>query len=140
MAGSRLYENRRRESRYYFDSGTPIAWRPDRPGRRRAKGWLNDVSDSGLSFLAAQQRRPKIGETVCVHDHRGGPPLLCRVVRLTGGPGEWVVVGCARDQGQACDADCPMRGSPACRIRHPRQADRRPQPSHNQAKSCAVAA
>ncbi len=124
MARHGAVENRRVESRYFFDSGTPIAWRPDHPGRRRCKGWLNDVSDSGLSFITQKSRKPRIGDTVCVHDRRGGPPQLCRVVRTIPRAEGLVLVGCAKDQGMPCPTDCPMHGSPGCKRKSNRDQQR----------------
>lgn len=59
-------QNRRRATRYYFASGKQIRWRLDDPGCRSRKGWLSNVSKSGIAFMVDGGRKPEIGDDVVI--------------------------------------------------------------------------
>lgn len=80
--------------------GERLEWKPE--GRRRARrGWLNDVSDGGVSFLTEQKRTPCAGQTVEVSTDRNGEPMLCEVVRVIPEGEDLALVACRRSVASA---------------------------------------
>ena len=80
--------------------GEPLAWKPEH-GRRSRKGWLNDYSSQGVSFLIEQRRKPSEGETVEVRTDRRGEPIAFTVVRVTPEGSDLALVACERPQQDA---------------------------------------
>ncbi len=102
MHEARASHNRRRESRYYAERGALVAWRQDGRGARRRKGWLNEISDSGMSFLVNTPREPHRGEDLMVDRKRGGGFMLFHVVHTTALEGGLSLVGCRLDMSEPC--------------------------------------
>lgn len=90
----KLIWNRRTNERVHC-CGERLAWKSER-SRRTRKGWLNDVSAEGVSFLIENSRAPSEGETVEVRTDRRGEPLSCRVVRITPEGSDLALVACER--------------------------------------------
>jgi hypothetical protein len=99
----RLIWNRRSNDRVHC-CGERLAWRSER-SRRSRKGWLNDVSAEGVSFLIEQRRTPSEGETVEVRTDRRAEPISCRVVRITPQGLDLALVACRR---AAAEVRLPM--------------------------------
>ena len=79
MTRNRSFENRRHEPRQYLPKA-PVAWR--RHGNTAwHRGWLNDISASGVSLLMSTQGQPQAGQEIDLRRRCNGEALLCRVVR-----------------------------------------------------------
>lgn len=74
--------------------GERLAWKPEQT-RRSRKGWLNDVSPEGVSFLIEQRRAPNAGDTVEVRTDPQRQPMRCTVVRITQEGDDLALVACA---------------------------------------------
>jgi hypothetical protein len=72
-----------------------VTWRYVDARRRRA-GWLSDISETGLAYVSAGPRRPRIGEIVHVTPRRGRTTFECKVVRLEEFDSGAYLVGCRR--------------------------------------------
>ena len=75
--------------------GERLVWKLER-SRRSRRGWLNDVSSHGVSFLIEQRRTPREGETVEVRTDRRSEPISCKVVRVTLAGSDLALVACER--------------------------------------------
>jgi len=85
----------RRESLRARCCGERLRWRAE--GARRAqRGWLNDVSISGLSFLIERDREPHAGEIVEVITDPRADAIECTVIRVTGEGSDLSLVACER--------------------------------------------
>ncbi len=75
--------------------GERLMWKSEN-ARRNRRGWLNDVSEKGVSFLIEQRRKPNEGETVEVRTDKHGDPMSCRVIRVTTEGADLALVACER--------------------------------------------
>ena len=75
--------------------GERLLWKGEN-ARRNRRGWLNDVSAQGVSFLIEQRRKPNEGETVEVRTDKYGDPMSCRVTRVTTEGADLALVACER--------------------------------------------
>ncbi len=87
----------RREEHRHDRFGRLMGWRLENSRRKRRKGWMSDVSPSGLSFLVGTPCRPKLGEDLEVHAEADGARGLYHVVRLRPLEGNLTLVGCRKD-------------------------------------------
>lgn len=76
--------------------GERLLWKGETT-RRSRRGWLNDVSPEGVSFLIEQRRKLSEGETVEVRTDKHGDPMSCKVVRVTRESPELMLVACVRE-------------------------------------------
>jgi hypothetical protein len=110
MGGKSPSWNRRAEARHYC-FGHRLAWRKDAGEYRRRKGWMNDVSPSGMSFLVEAGRQPHVGDAIEVSQPESGGRLY-HVVRVHPLEGKLALIGCRRDPGsRATLAGNPDRSS-----------------------------
>lgn len=77
--------------------GERLVWKTER-SRRSRKGWLNDISKLGVSFLIEQRRSPSEGESLEVRTDRRGEPMLFTVKRITPEGADLALVACEREQ------------------------------------------
>lgn len=96
MSETRMRPNRRCEPRYYFETGSPVAWQRSAHRTRRRKGWLHDTSKSGISFFVETPRQPHIGEDVLLNRAFNTDSKCYRVVRTVPLEGNLSLVGCRR--------------------------------------------
>jgi hypothetical protein len=75
--------------------GERMVWKREQ-SRRNRKGWLNDVSVRGVSFLIDQRRQPCAGEMVEVRTDRHSDPLSFTVKRVTPEGEDLALVACER--------------------------------------------
>ncbi len=108
MKTSRLHWNRRREARHDCDYKT-ISW--IRSGARRIhRGWLNDQSWSGLSFVVPVEAGPSVGDEIELSAKSRGEKTPCKVVRITPVEENRSIVGCKKEvPGQALRERKPKR-------------------------------
>jgi len=85
----------RRDSARVHCCGERLLWKPEQ-GRRARKGWLNDVSRRGVSFLIELRRSPSAGETVEVRTDKRSEPITYTVVRVTPEGEDLALVACER--------------------------------------------
>lgn len=104
MNGLMMKKNRRKETRYYFNSGEQITWRRGSHRARRRRGWFNEASNSGVSFYVEACRQPQAGEELKVYDSEGAAATLCRVVRVVPLGDELALVGCRKDEAGGVEA------------------------------------
>jgi len=90
-----LIWERREEARVHC-CGERLLWKGER-GKRSRKGWLNDVSASGVSFLIEQRRIPNAGESVEIRTGSRSVPTAYRVVRITPEGSDLALVACERE-------------------------------------------
>lgn len=95
MKTGQLHWNRRREARHHCDFKT-ITWFRNGTHRTR-RGWLNDQSWSGLSFIVPAQARPSVGDEIELAAQTRGDRTACRVVRITPAEDHRTIVGCEKD-------------------------------------------
>jgi len=81
MTFARIAWNRRNEGRIN-GCGERLCWRPI-DGRRRRRGWLNDLSTNGVSFLAETSRSPQEGQAIEIASDARHPGDVYDVVRVT---------------------------------------------------------
>ncbi len=93
-ATSNLIWERRHDTRVHC-CGERVAWKSER-SRRSRKGWLNDVSRLGVSFLIESRRSPSEGETLELRTDKRSEPIAYRVVRVTPEGEDLALVGCER--------------------------------------------
>ncbi|MEO1236857.1 MAG: PilZ domain-containing protein [Planctomycetota bacterium] len=123
MAMTALRPNRRKESRYRTLTGQQMSWnRPGTAGHRR-KGWVLDVSRSGMGLMMEDADMPEVGEVIGIKLRPASEPVSYEVVRIQDGNQRIRVVGCERIYGRTTDLDLPM-----------------PKPAWKQARSRAKAA
>ncbi|MCB9837891.1 MAG: PilZ domain-containing protein [Phycisphaeraceae bacterium] len=80
--------------------GERLRWKIE-SARRTRKGWLNDVSTNGMSFLIEQRRAPGAGETLEVRNGQRSEPLRFRVVRTAPEGSDLALVACERTDAPA---------------------------------------
>jgi len=80
--------------------GERLLWKGEN-ARRNRRGWLNDVSAQGVSFLIEQRRKPVEGETVEVRTDKHGDPMSYRVIRVTPEGVDLALVACERSSSAA---------------------------------------
>lgn len=76
--------------------GERLVWKRER-SRRNMKGWLNDISLKGVSFLIEQRRTPSEGETVEVRTDRRSEPMSFTVMRVSPEGADLALVACERE-------------------------------------------
>ena len=95
MATRKLKLNRRKEGRHLCPYNG-ITWR--REGEdKQSRGWLNDISNGGLSFVPDRKSRPRIGDDLELNINSQGEQLQCKVVRIERLEGNKLLVGCEKD-------------------------------------------
>ncbi len=102
MQGSNETENliwNRRVNERVRCCGERLLWKGEN-ARRNRRGWLNDVSAQGVSFLIEQRRKPSEGETVEVRTDKHGDPMSYRVTRVTPEGMDLALVACERESAQ----------------------------------------
>ena len=108
MSPRKLYWNRRREQRHRCDFRS-IKW-IKQGNNNMSRGWLNDQSWSGLSFITASPHRPQIGEDIELSTKSHGDRTCCRVVRVEELEDDRAVIGCQKDvPGNVILQDRPKR-------------------------------
>jgi hypothetical protein len=98
--------DRRESARRPYIGPRMIYWKPIEFGHPKSRGWMNDVSASGMSFVTNVRNRPKVGDEVEVIHAADGDTLVCRVVRIQFLESALARVGC-----QISIADLPAHGS-----------------------------
>lgn len=101
MTERRLRQNRRGEPRYCVGRGQLLVWKPDGKGRRGRKGWLHDLSSSGISFIIEGPRKPEVGDNIIVGTGAGSDLVRCRVVHSVKQDSRISMVGCCKGTGHA---------------------------------------
>lgn len=96
---NRMLPNRRTEPRYYVRSGEPLRWRLDAPGGRRRKGWVDDVSKSGIALLT-EGARPEVGQAIQVFSDQAWDGGLYKVTRVQPVDGRLVRIAARLDSGR----------------------------------------
>ncbi len=95
MKSSKLHWNRRREARHRCDYKS-IVWA--RQGKMNSsRGWLNDQSWSGLSFVTLNRITPRTGEELEIAVGPYSDKTPCRVVRVEQTHNGRKLVGCEKD-------------------------------------------
>jgi|GEM_PF-6795111 len=94
-----LIWNRRSHDRVHC-CGERVSWKSDR-SRKNRRGWLNDVSTQGVSFLIEQRREPTEGDAVEIRTDRRSEPIVCKVVRVTPEGVDLALVACEREPVEA---------------------------------------
>jgi hypothetical protein len=64
-------------------------------------GWLNDISNSGLSFYSENFAKPAIGEDIELTIGPEKEKILCKVVRVEKVNTERSIIGCRKDLADA---------------------------------------
>lgn len=99
--------NRRCESRYRTLTGQQMSWINHFSVGAFRKGWLMDVSKSGLGIMVERERLPKLGESIDVRLKPASDPISYEVIRIQDGNSKIVVVGCERVDGRPAEIDLP---------------------------------
>lgn len=99
--------NRRRESRYRTLTGQRMSWTPPVSLGRQHKGWVLDVSKSGMALTLERQTMPRIGDVIDVRIQPTADPIAYEVVRIQHGQQKIAVVGCQRVYGKTAELDLP---------------------------------
>jgi hypothetical protein len=76
--------------------GERLMWKSEQ-SRRNRKGWLNDISTQGVSFLIDQRRTPSEGESLEVRTDKRGEPMIFTVKRVTPEGDDLALVACVRE-------------------------------------------
>jgi hypothetical protein len=105
--------NRRCESRYRLLTGQQVAWSSAIGTAGRRKGWVLDVSRSGLGVMMESNQLPNLGEEIKVRLKGSSEPVSYEVVRVQDNRCRIATVGCARVYGRTARLDAP---GPAGRI------------------------
>lgn len=94
MSKNSTYSTRRRAARWQCND-LPVTWQ--RQGRQpRRPGWLFDISDTGLAYLAGAKGLPSSGERVQVTPRHSSDEMHCRVIRIEPLRSGLCLVGCRR--------------------------------------------
>ncbi len=107
MINSQAETNRRRETRYRTLTGQRMNWHPaDTIGAYR-KGWVLDISQSGLGMMVEDDKVPEIGDEILVKVQASADPLSYEVVRIDNESSRIAVIGCERVYGRVTRLDLP---------------------------------
>lgn len=101
------YSNRRRESRYRTLTGQRMSWTPPMSLGRQRKGWVLDVSKSGIALMLERDSMPRLGDVIDVRVQPTADPVAYEVVRIQHGQQRIAVVGCERVYGKPAELDLP---------------------------------
>lgn len=107
MPAKDLNRNRRRESRYRTLAGQRMSWTPPMSVGRQRKGWVLDVSKSGMALMLERETLPRLGDVIDVSIDATADPVAYEIVRIQHGQQKIVVVGCERVYGKTADLDLP---------------------------------
>ncbi|MEM8739195.1 MAG: PilZ domain-containing protein [Planctomycetota bacterium] len=113
LAASEL--DRRRENRYRSLTGQKMSWSRLGYVGPRQKGWVMDISKSGIGLMIEQDQLPEVGEVLGVRLRPASDPLSYEVVRVQSGDHRITVVGCERVYGRTADLNFPRPGWSATR-------------------------
>lgn len=102
-----LHSNRRRESRYRTLTGQPMSWTPPMSLGRQRKGWVLDVSKSGMALMLERETLPRLGDVIDVSIDPAAEPVAYEIVRIQHGQQKIAVVGCQRVYGKTAELDLP---------------------------------
>lgn len=99
--------NRRKESRYRTLTGQRMSWSGQMSVGASRKGWVLDVSRSGMAMMVERQALPALGDVIGVQVRPAADPVSYKVVRVQNGAQKIVVVGCEKIYGKTADLDLP---------------------------------
>ena len=102
-----LHRNRRKESRYRTLTGQRMSWTPAMSVGRQRKGWVLDVSKSGMALMIERESLPHLGDVIGIRIRASADPVSYEVVRIQPGHQKIVVVGCERVYGKPSELDLP---------------------------------
>lgn len=107
MINAAQHINRRRETRYRTLTGQRMDWQRSTSTNSFRKGWVLDVSHSGLGLMMEDDKLPEIGDEIRVKIKPASPPLAYEVVRIQNEKSRIAVVGCERVYGRTARLDLP---------------------------------
>lgn len=99
--------NRRRETRFRTLTGQRMNWQGSNTLASFRKGWVLDVSQSGLGLMVEDDKLPQVGDEIRVKIKPASAPLAYEVVRIQNEKSRIAVVGCERVYGRTARLDLP---------------------------------
>ncbi len=97
MTKRNMKPNLRQAARWRCDH-LPITWERNSK-RRRRPGWLSDISELGLCYVAARTGAPHPGDHIAITPRRSSDTIHARVVRVRPQSHGLCSVGCQRLSG-----------------------------------------
>lgn len=107
MVQSSAHANRRKESRYRTLTGQRMSWSRETAVGSNRKGWVLDVSRSGMALMIERQALPALGDVIGVQVRPTSDPVAYTVVRVQNGTQKIAVVGCEKVYGKTAELNPP---------------------------------